>query len=162
MGWPLIVLAGVTVTLGFLEEPFREFLSGGTTTQPSGNHAWLPYISAGLAGLGVGVAWFEFGRRTAPQVGFVERIPRLRELFAQRWYLDHLYGRFVETVIDRIFSRGCAKNEDRVINDGIDKFSRFALGSSRLLSFLQFGKVRYNLIVMFAALALVLLYFLFV
>ena len=162
MGWPLIVLAGVTMTLGFLEEPLREFLSGGTTTQPSGNHAWLPYISAGLAGLGVGVAWFEFGRRTAPQVGFVERIPRLRELFAQRWYLDHLYGRFVETVIDRIFSRGCAKNEDRVINDGIDGFSRFALGSSRLLSFLQFGKVRYNLIVMFAALALVLLYFLFV
>jgi len=36
------------------------------------------------------------------------------------------------------------------------------LGSSRLLSFLQFGKVRYNLIVMFAALALVLLYFIFV
>jgi len=161
MGWPLIALAGVTVTLGFLEEPLREFLSGGTIAHPSGNDAWLPYISAGLAGLGVGVAWFEFGRRAASQVGFVERIPPLRELFAQRWYLDHLYGRFVEIVIDRIFSGGCAKNEDRVINDGIDGFSRYTLASSRLLSFLQSGKVRYNLIVMFGALALVLLYFLF-
>ena len=149
------------MTLGFLEGPLREFLSGGTATHPPGNYVWLPYISAGLAGLGVGVAWFEFGRRAAFQVGFVERIPPLRELFAQRWYLDHLYGRFVEIVIDRGLARGCAKNEDRVINDGIDGFCHFTLDSSHLLSLLQSGKVRYNLIVMFGALALVALYFLF-
>jgi hypothetical protein len=35
------------------------------------------------------------------------------------------------------------------------------LDSGHLLSFLQFGKLRYNLIVTFGALALVVLYFLF-
>ena len=55
----------------------------------------------------------------------------------------------------------CAKNEDRVINDGIDGFCHYTLDTGHLLSFLQYGKLRYNLIVMFGALALVALYFLF-
>jgi NADH:ubiquinone oxidoreductase subunit 5 (subunit L)/multisubunit Na+/H+ antiporter MnhA subunit len=85
----------------------------------------------------------------------------LRELFAQRWYLDHVYRNFVNIVIDAFFSKACAKNEEKVINEGIDRFSRFTLDSGRLFSLLQSGKTRYNLTVMFAALALVALYFLF-
>jgi NADH-quinone oxidoreductase subunit L len=161
MGLPLLILAAVTLALGFLEIPLREFLSEGTPPPSYGDHAWLPYISVVLAVLGVGVAWLEFGRRAALQVGFVEKLPVLRELFAQRWYLDHAYRRFVDTVIDGLFSKECAKNEDRVINNGIDGFCHFILDSGHLLSFLQSGKLRYNLIVMFAALALVALYFLF-
>jgi NADH-quinone oxidoreductase subunit L len=160
MGLPLLILAGVTLVLGFLEIPLHDFLPGGSTVRPNANYAWLPYISVGLAVLGVGVAWFEFGRRAAPQIGFVERILLLRELFAQRWYLDHVYQRFVATVIDGFLSKACNKNEDRVINNSIDMFCDFTMDSGHLLSFLQFGKLRYNLIVMFAALALVALYFL--
>ena len=161
MGCPLIVLAGVTMVLGFLETPLRDFLAAGTAAYQDEAHAWLPYISPGLAAFGVGMAWFEFGRRAAPQVGFVERVPLLRELFAQRWYLDHLYRGFVNIVIDGFFSKACTKNEEKVINDSIDGFCHFTLDSGHLLSFLQSGKLRYNLTVMFAALALVALYFLF-
>jgi NADH-quinone oxidoreductase subunit L len=161
MGCPLIVLAGVTMVLGFFETPMRDFLSAGTAAHQDGAHAWLSYVSPGLAAFGVGTAWFEFGRRGAAQVGFVERIPPLRELFAQRWYLDHAYQWFVSIVIDGFFSRACTKNEEKVINDSIDGFCHFTLDSGHLLSFLQFGRLRYNLIVMFGALALVALYFLF-
>ena len=161
MGCPLVILAGMTLVVGFLEIPFLRFISGGRVAHLDANHAWLPYVSAGLAIWGVGMAWFEFGRRAAPQVGFVERIPLLRELFAQRWYLDRLYRGFVTLVIDAVFSKGCAVNEERVINDGIDRFSRFALDSGRFFALLQSGKLRYNLTVMFAAIALVALYFLF-
>jgi hypothetical protein len=66
----------------------------------------------------------------------------------------------VTIVIDGILSRGCAKNEDRVINDSIDGFCRFTLDSGRFFAILQSGKLRYNLTVMFASLALVALYFL--
>ena len=161
MACPLVILAGVTVALGFLETPLREFLSGGTAAYQYGGRAWLPYFSAGLAALGVGVAWFEFGRRAAPQIGFVEKLPALSELFAQRWYLDHAYRRFVNIVIDGFFSKTCTKNEDRVINQSIDVLCHYTLDSGDLLSFLQSGKLRYNLIVMFAAIALAALYFLF-
>jgi len=161
MGFPLIILSGVTIMLGFLEMPLREFLLGGKAAHPNGGLVWLPYLSIGLAVAGASLAWFDFGRRAAIQIGFVERIPPLRDLFAQNWYLDHLYRKFVDTIIDGIFSRGCSKNEDKVINEGIDGFSRFTLGSSRFFSLLQSGKLRYNLVVMFGALALVALYFLF-
>jgi len=160
MGLPLVILSGVTLVLGFLETPLREFLLGGTAAHQNGDLAWLRYLSVGLAALGVGMAWFEFGRRAATQIGFVERIPPLRDLFAQNWYLDHLYRKLVDIVIDGIFSRGCSKNEDKIINEGIDGFCKFTLGSGRFFSLLQSGKLRYNLIVMFAALALVALYFL--
>ena len=160
MGCPLLILACVTVVLGFLEMPLQQFLSAGIAAHQDSGHAWLLYVSVGLAALGVGVAWFEFGRGAALHVGFVERIPKLRELFAQRWYLDHMYRWFVDIVIDGFFSKACAKNEDRVINKGIDELSDFTLDSGDLLSFLQSGKLRYNLIVMFAAFALVALYFL--
>jgi len=161
MGLPLLFLAVATLVLGFLEAPLAEFLSGRTAGYHNGDHAWLPYISIGLSVLGIGMAWFEFGRRAAPQVGFVERIPLLRELFTQRWYLDHVYRWFVDIVIDGLLSKACTRNEDKVINDGIDGFCHFALDSGDLLSFLQSGKLRYNLFVMVAALALVALYFLF-
>jgi NADH-quinone oxidoreductase subunit L len=160
MGCPLVILAGMTLVLGFLETPLREFLSGAIVPHPNGDHAWLPYISAGLATLGVGLAWLEFGRRAAPQVGFIERVPPVREIFVQRWYIDHAYSGFVDIVIDAVFSKVCARNEERVINDGIDRFSRFTLDSGRFFALLQSGKLRYNLTVMFAALALVALYFL--
>ena len=160
MGCPLVVLAGLTLVLGFLETPLREFLLGAAAGRSNESHAWLPYISAGLAGLGVGTAWWEFGRHAAPQVGFVERIPALRELFGQRWYLDHIYRGLVKAVIDEGFSKACANNEEKVINEGIDGFCHFTLDTGHLLSFLQSGKLRYNLAVMFGALALVALYFL--
>jgi NADH-quinone oxidoreductase subunit L len=91
----------------------------------------------------------------------VERIRFVRDLFAQRWYLDHLYRKLVDIIIDKGLARGCAKNEDKVINEGIDGFSHFTLDSGHLLSLLQSGRLRYNLLVMFGALALVALYFLF-
>jgi NADH-quinone oxidoreductase subunit L len=161
MGYPLIILAVVTLVLGFLEAPLREFLSRGAIAHGNGGDAWLPYTSAGLAALGIAISWFEFGRRSASQVGFVERIPFLKDLFAQRWYLDHVYRGFVTIVIDGILSRACAKNEERVINRGLDGFSRLTLDTGRLFALLQSGKLRYNLFVMFAALALVAVYFFF-
>jgi len=63
-------------------------------------------------------------------------------------------------VIDGFLSKACTKNEDRVINNSIDELCDFTLDGGHLLSFLQSGKLRYNLIVMVAALALVALYFL--
>jgi NADH-quinone oxidoreductase subunit L len=161
MSLPLLLLALATLVLGFLETPLSQFLSGSAAGLRNGDHAWIPYIGIGLSALGISVAWFEFGRRAAPQIGFVEKIPVLGEFFAQRWYLDRVYRWLVDIVIDGFLSKACAKNEDKVINDSIDGFCHFTLDGGQLLSFLQSGKLRYNLFVMVAALALVAIYFLF-
>ena len=49
---------------------------------------WLLYTEV----LGRGWSWIGLdgiGRRCAQQVGFVEKIPALHRLFAERWYLDY-------------------------------------------------------------------------
>jgi NADH-quinone oxidoreductase subunit L len=164
MAWPLIILAGITLVLGFFQTPLENFLLGqhaASGAHGGGHHAWLLYVAVGLALAGVALAWLEFGRKGAAQVGFVERIPPLRTLFAERWYMDHFYRWFLDYVIYGIFSNLFTRNDRRVIDGGIDGLCRGTVKSGWALSFLQSGMLQYNLMVMFVVLALVSLYFLF-
>lgn len=150
--------------LGFFQSSLEDFLVGHSVSEGhrGGQHGWLLFVTMGLSLCGVGLAWLEFGRRGSPQVGFLERIPRLKGLFAERWYLDHVYGRFVHDVIDGFFSKLSTRNDQQIIDGGIDGLSRFTLGSGRVLSFLQSGLLRHNLFFVFAVIAVVALYFLLV
>ena len=164
MAWPLIILATVTLVLGFFQTPLENFLvghHGGAEGHGGGHHAWLLYVAVGLALSGVGLAWLEFGRKGASQVGFVERIEPVKTLFAERWYIDHFYRLFLDYVIYGIFSNLFTRNDRQVIDGGIDGICRATVGGGRVLSFLQSGMLQYNLMVMFAVLALVALYFFF-
>ena len=164
MAWPLIILAAVTVLLGFFQTPLENFLvahHGGAEGHGGGHHAWLLYVAVGLALSGVGLAWLEFGRKGASQVGFVERMEPVKTLFAERWYIDHFYRSFLDYVIYGIFSNLFTRNDRQVIDGGIDGICRATVGGGRMLSFLQSGMLQYNLMVMFAVLALVALYFFF-
>ena len=164
MAWPLIILATVTLVLGLFQTPLENFLvahHGGAEGHGGGHHAWLLYVAVGLALSGVGLAWLEFGRKGASQVGFVERMEPVKTLFAERWYIDHFYRLFLDYVIYGIFSNLFTRNDRQVIDGGIDGIGRATVGGGRMLSFLQSGMLQYNLMVMFAVLALVALYFFF-
>ncbi|MGB5922882.1 MAG: NADH-quinone oxidoreductase subunit L [Syntrophobacteria bacterium] len=164
MAWPLIILAAVTLVLGFFQAPLENFLvghHGGAEGHGGGHHAWLLYVAVGLALSGVALAWLEFGRKGASQVGFVERLEPVKTLFAERWYIDHFYRLFLDYVIYGIFSNLFTRNDRQVIDGGIDGLCRATVGGGRMLSFLQSGMLQYNLMVMFAVLALVALYFFF-
>jgi len=110
---------------------------------------------------GAGLAWVEFGRKGSSQLGFAERIPPLKALFGQRWYLDHFYRIFLNYVVYRTFANSFTRNDRQVIDGGIDGFSRLTINSGWLLSRLQSGILRHNFLVMFAVLTLVALYFFF-
>jgi NADH-quinone oxidoreductase subunit L len=102
MAWPLIILAAVSLLLGFFQGHLENFLSTPSLAESQaagGHHGWLPFAALGLAFSGIGLAWLEFGRRGAEQVGFVERLPVLNNLFAQRWYMDRFYRWFLDAVI---------------------------------------------------------------
>ncbi|MGB6380595.1 MAG: NADH-quinone oxidoreductase subunit L [Syntrophobacteria bacterium] len=164
MAWPLIILAAVTLVLGFFQAPLENFLvghHGGAEGHGGGHHAWLLYVAVGLALSGVALAWLEFGRKGASQVGFVERLEPVKTLFAERWYIDHFYRLFLDYVIYGIFTNLFTRKDRQVIDGGIDGLCRATVGGGRMLSFLQSGMLQYNLMVMFAVLALVALYFFF-
>ncbi len=174
MAWPLIVLATITVVLGFLEEPIRNFLLGAHAAAPAPEaaaHAVLHWwerlglgttniVALGLAAAGALLAWIEFGRRGASRVGFVERIPALYRLFSERWYLDHFYRFLVGMVIDKGVSRLCDANDKKVIDATIDELCSGTVEGGRVVAFLNSGMVQFRLIAAFAVIALLALYFL--
>jgi len=164
MALPLIILATITVVLGFFETPIKGFLEAGITAGApfeEGASAWSHTAALSLAAIGVALAWFEFGRRGAKQVGFVERIPLLYGLFAERWYIDRFYGLLVSRVIDRGISFLCYQNDNEVIDRSIDELCRTTVGSGRLVALLQSGMIQYRLLVIFAVMVLLAVYFFF-
>jgi NADH-quinone oxidoreductase subunit L len=163
MGWPLILLASVTVVLGFFEGALEEFYNSMLfipITGP-GHHAWLPFAALGSAGAGLILAWIEYGRRGAARIGFVEKIKPLNNLFAERWYIDHFYRRFLDVFIYGVVSRGFANNDNKIIDGGIDGLSKGTVAGGRFTSFLHQGMIQYRLLTIFVVLVLLGIYFFF-
>jgi NADH-quinone oxidoreductase subunit L len=160
MVWPLMVLAGVTVFLGFGESEIAQFLSSPSGTKPGAyHHAWLPYAALGLGTAAIFLAWLEFGRRGAAQVGFVDRIEPLHALFSNRWYIDRAYRWLLDHVVYRVFSRLCARNDQKVIDGAVDGLGHATAAAGGLMSILHTGMVQYRLIVVFVSILFMAIYF---
>jgi NADH-quinone oxidoreductase subunit L len=160
MAVPLVVLAAVTTVLGFGEHALSRFLyapvGGPTEALP---HHWLPYTAIALTVAAVALAWSEFGRRGAAQVGFVERVPALRELFANRWYIDRAYRWLLDHVVYDVFSRLCARNDQKVIDGAVDGLAESTAAAGGRMSLLHTGMVQYRLMVVFVSLVCLAFYF---
>ena len=163
MAWPLIILAAVTVLLGFFQGSLEEFFKGLKTVPAAqgGHHDWLPFVALGSAAIGVVLAWLEFGRRGAEQVGFVEKIAPLNTLFSERWYIDRFYRRFLDVVIYGGISNLCTKNDNTVIDGGINGLGHGTVETGRFVSFLHLGMIQYRLLAIFVVIILLVLYFFF-
>jgi NADH-quinone oxidoreductase subunit L len=164
MIWPLMILATITLLLGFCQDLLELFLKGRTGDLGElvkNHHSWLMYAALSLSGGGIVLAWVEFGRNGAGQVGFVERIPPVKALFIERWYLDRFYRRVLDRVIYGGISNLCTKNDNQVIDGGIHAVSKGIVRSGLMLSDLHMGMIQYKLLVMFVVILLLTLYFFF-
>jgi len=163
MVWPLIILAAITLLLGLYEISLEQFIAGKAMlhTGAGARHSGLPFVALSIAAAGVGLAWLEFGRREADQVGFVEKIPALKTLFSERWYIDHFYRFCLKTIIYKGLAGFCKQNDDLVIDAGIDGLSKGTVATGRILSRLHLGMIQYRLLVIFIVMVLLALYFFF-
>jgi NADH-quinone oxidoreductase subunit L len=158
----LWILAAVTIILGFFETPIHHFIEtalGAQSDLAIPHHGWLPVGACLLAAAAIGLAWLEFGRRGAPRIGFVERLPALAEFFGQRWYLDHLYRFLLDKLVYRGISRLFTWNDKRVIDGAVDGLGLSTIGLGGLIARLHTGMIQYRLMVMFAVVVGLILYF---
>ena len=154
-------LAGVTVVLGFFQTPLHDFLAragGAVAAAMPTHHSWLPVAACMLAAVAILQAWFEFGRKKARQIGWVERIPLLADLFGQRWYLDRLYRYLLDTLVYRGVSRLFTANDRRVIDGALDGLGRSTIGLGRVVDWVHGGMIQYRLMIMVAAVILLILF----
>jgi NADH:ubiquinone oxidoreductase subunit 5 (subunit L)/multisubunit Na+/H+ antiporter MnhA subunit len=141
MAAPVLVLAALTLVLGWLGAWFAARLSPG-----AGEHGPLtfgagPLTALSLAAAGIGLAWVEYGRRGAARVGFVERIPALRDFFANNWYLDRLYAATIVRAAGAL-SRAARWNDQVVLDGAGDGLGAAAVDGGRWLGRLQSGYVQ--------------------
>lgn len=159
MAWPLVILAAVTVGLGFGEHAVARFLSTPFGASPPGSHhGWLPYAALGLGAAAIGLAWLEFGRRGAAQIGFVERVAPLQAFFSERWYIDRAYRWLLDRIVYRVFSRLCARNDQKVIDGAVDGLGHATAAAGGLMSILHTGMVQYRLVVVFVSIVFMAIY----
>ncbi|MEW6657509.1 MAG: NADH-quinone oxidoreductase subunit L [Thermodesulfobacteriota bacterium] len=158
MSFPLIVLAGFTLVLGFMQAPLEKFLLG--ESHPHDLNYLLLFLAVGCALGGIGVAWLDWGRSGAKWQGFIRKFPALETFFIQKWYMDHFWRWFLNTFIYGTFSRIFTYNDRRVVDGGVDAVAFSTIGSGRLLSFIQTAFVQLNLLFMVLVLAGVGLYLL--
>jgi NADH-quinone oxidoreductase subunit L len=168
MAIPVMILAGVTLVLGWVEHPLEHFLLGHAleahpvahVAEHGGGIDWLMImgISAGLSG--IALAWFEYGRKGASRKGFLSYFPAIWKLFDYRWFIDIFYRKSLDTFVYGGLTSLFTKNDRRVIDGGIDGICFFTEGSGRLFSFLQSGMLQYNLLIMVLAAGAAVLYFL--
>ena len=161
MGWPLIILAIFTVVLGFCQGSLEAFFQGQQSIPAAqvGHHAWLPLVAIGSTLFGVVLAWLEFGRQGADQVGFVEKFAPLNKLFAERWYIDRFYRRFMDIFIYGVVSKLFTLNDKKVIDGGIDGLGKGTVETGRFVSFLHLGMIQYRLLTICVVLVLLGIYF---
>jgi NADH-quinone oxidoreductase subunit L len=74
--------------------------------------------------------------------------------------MDHGLRLFLDKVIYGLFSRFFTLNDRRVVDGSIDGLCRGTVGFGRLLGFLQSGFLQYNLYIIVAITAGMILYFL--
>jgi NADH-quinone oxidoreductase subunit L len=160
----LLALAAVAVVLGFGETGLDHFIqaaSGAPAAAHLAHVGWLPKVVLILVVGAMFSAWLEFGRRGAGETGFVERFPSIAKLFARRWYLDDLYRWLLDRVVYGGFSRAFTWNDRRVIDGGLDELGQTVINSGALSERLHRGRIQYRLMVLFAVVALLVLYIAF-
>jgi NADH-quinone oxidoreductase subunit L len=151
MSIPLIILAVFTCVLGFLQDPLQKFLLG-EVHHHAPNYVLL-VAAVGCALGGIGLAWLDWGAKGAKWEGFIRKFPALENFFIQKWYMDHFWRWFLNTVIYGVFSRLFTLNDRRVVDGGVDALAYGTIGSGRLLSFIQTAFLQLNILFMVLVLA---------
>jgi NADH-quinone oxidoreductase subunit L len=152
MAAPVLVLAALTLVLGWLGAWFASRLSPGAEEHGALAIGAGPLTALALAAAGIALAWLEYGRRGAARIGFVERMPALRDFFANNWYLDRLYAATVERAAVAL-SRMARWNDQTVLDGAGDGFASATVGGGRVLARLQSGYVQMYVSVAVAVMA---------
>ncbi|WP_281883153.1 NADH-quinone oxidoreductase subunit L [Paenibacillus sp. YYML68] len=157
MTLPLIVLAVLAVTAGFVFTPFNPWLGSWLTGHEEDHASALVMVLSTLVGvLGIGAGYLVYVKRTISAQGFVEGAPWLYRLLQRKYYIDELYELLWVRPLQGIGQ--VLHLFDVYVVDGIVRLSSYAVtGLGRLGSRMQNGHVQtYGLVTLLGLIVLML------
>ncbi|MDQ3636168.1 MAG: NADH-quinone oxidoreductase subunit L [Acidobacteriota bacterium] len=126
--------------------------AGATHTEHSAEELFTERLLAGLsvllALLGIGIGWFTFQR---------EPLKRMPKLFANKWYLDEIYNKYIVDPITNLSRKGLWKGFDVGFIDGtVNGIGSFVIELGSAARRIQVGFVRsYAAFILFGALVVI-------
>ncbi len=141
-----IVLPIILLTLGALGVGFLGDRIGHTLLIEDIHHPAIIEMAPPIviAILGVVLAWLEFGRRGSQQVGFISRVPTVRVLLENRWYIDSVYKAvFVRLAVG--VAKLCFGTETRGLDRGADQIGKGTVGAGGRIAWIHSGRLQFYL-----------------
>ena len=134
---PIVLLACGALLLGFFGGSIADAL--GASVAEHSLSSMLPALAA--VAVGLGLAWFDFGRQASLRRGFIGRLPAMEKLFVRQWHVDDFY-RAVVVRINSAIAGAMHFVETRVLDAGFDGLGWKAIGLGSLSTRLQSGWVQ--------------------
>ncbi len=139
--WP-ILLPVILLTLGTIIAGFFGDQIGHTLLIEHIHHPSIAEMAPAIviALLGVLLAWIDFGRKGAAQVGFITRIPAVNTLFENRWYIDVFYKAvFVRMAVG--IAKLCYGTETKGLDQAADGLGKGTLETGRGVAWSHTGRL---------------------
>jgi len=158
MNWPILLLMGITLGIGFFAGPIDHFLGGHA--DHSANFK-LILTSLTVAALGVWVAFNDFGRQSkrGNQIGLFDRVPYFTHLLEKKYYVD-IFIYFVFRKIYMGFSAILYWIDVNIINGAVNLTGRSVINLGRLATKVQAGLLQVYLGIGFIGIAIVIVVYL--
>ena len=155
MAATVLVLAALTLVLGYLGPWLQARLAPAETVREPFEFGAGALGALALVAAGIALAWYEFGRRGAARIGFLERVPAVARFCGDNWYLDRLYRATVVRWAAAL-ARAAHWNDRTIVDGATDGMAAGTVGGGRLLALVQSGNVQAYLtiaVLLLAALA---------
>ncbi len=149
----------IALTLGTLGAGFLGNRIGHTLLIEHIHHPALAEMAPAIviALLGVVLAWLDFGRKGARQVGFIARLPAARTLFENRWFIDTVYKAvFVRLAVG--FAKLMFGAETRGFDGGADKLGQGTVAAGSQMAKAHSGRLQFYVGTAFVLVAVLVFY----
>lgn len=140
MGLPIALLALLAIVIGlpWIGDALGALIGRSDEVVHVSIFEMILPVSVVLAG--VGLAWIDFGMKTAPQRGIVAWVPAVEKVFKNRWYLDELYAKTFGALTD-VLARALFFSETRGFDGAGDKVADATLAAGRATAKTHTGRL---------------------
>lgn len=158
---PLLVLAVMSVVVGFVGAPFVEHGFGYYVRFGEFHHAepdlTIMVTSTIIALAGIFLAWLIYGKQAISAETIKQRFLTIYTLLYNKYYIDEVYQWFFDSIVLRI-ANAFKWNERKVVDGIADGLADTIRAAGARLRFIHTGNLQNYALVIFAAVVLIVLW----